>query len=262
MSVDPAEDGLSAVLDPADPQALADAQAVADGAVVFAEAAAATSDGDEGVDNAAPVADATPVPVPRHARWQHYLADLEAYAAVRVPLASHGTLVRVTGLVMEAAGVRAPLGAVCEVQGDTGEPVLAEVVGFNGDRSFLMATGELHGLSSGARVTPRATPMAPPRLGRDNPLWRRREDRGLHLAMGDGLLGRVVDAHGVPMDRLGPLEHVRNAPMIRRPINAMDRDPVRHAAGHRRAGDQRACSPWAAASAWACSQAPAWARAC
>ena len=41
------------------------------------------------------------------------------------------------------------------------------------------------------------------------------------------LLGRVVDAMGVPMDRLGPLTHVRNEPMLRRPINAMDRDPVR-----------------------------------
>ncbi|MFM2404164.1 MAG: hypothetical protein RL223_2044 [Pseudomonadota bacterium] len=164
---------------------------------------------------------------PRLQRWQHFLDDLQARAGWRQELPSHGTLVRVTGLVMEAAGVLAPVGAVCEVRGDSGPPVLAEVVGFHGDRAFLMATGEVHGLHSGAKVSPRATPNAPPLLGRDNPLWRRTEDRGLHLPMGDGLLGRVIDAHGEPMDRAGPLRGVRDEPMSRRPINAMDRDPVR-----------------------------------
>ncbi len=168
-------------------------------------------------------------------RWAHFVEDLQSCAAVRLPLPSHGTLLRVTGLVMEAAGLRVPLGAICDVyptrsaDDASGRPVQAEVVGFHGDRAFLMATGELHGLSSGARVTPRSPPLQPPQLGRDNPLWRRGEDRGLHLPVGDGLLGRVVDAMGEPLDRLGPLQHVRNAPMSRRPINAMDRDPVRNA---------------------------------
>jgi flagellum-specific ATP synthase len=181
----------------------------------------------------------------RAERWAHYLDDLQAYASVRPALQTQGTLVRVTGLVLEAAGVRAPVGSIFEVHvndesnggyggrgSDAGTsrpapPVVAEVVGFNGDRAFLMPTGEIHGLASGARVMPRAVPHAPPQLGRDNQLWRRSEDRGLHLSMGDGLLGRVVDAHGQPMDRKGPLQHVRNEPMTRRPINAMDRDPVR-----------------------------------
>ncbi|MEK8048943.1 flagellar protein export ATPase FliI [Ideonella sp. DXS22W] len=171
--------------------------------------------------------DPTGAESPRLARWAHWLRDLEACAQVRVPLQSHGTLVRVTGLVLEAAGVRAPVGAVCEVRSEGQEPVAAEVVGFNGDRAFLMPTGELHGLASGAHVVPRVTPNTLPQLGRDNALWRRSEDRGLHLPMGDGLLGRVLDAHGQPMDRGGPLQHVRNEPLQRRPINAMDRDPVR-----------------------------------
>ena len=57
--------------------------------------------------------------------------------------------------------------------------------------------------------------------------WRRNEDRTLHLPVGDGLLGRVVDSHGHPMDRKGPIAQVHNEPLIRRPINAMDREPVR-----------------------------------
>ena len=63
----------------------------------------------------------------RTARWQRYLADLQNYAALPQPLESSGTLVRVTGLVLEAAGVRAPVGAVCEVLAEGQAPVLAEV---------------------------------------------------------------------------------------------------------------------------------------
>ena len=164
----------------------------------------------------------------RQRRWTRYLQDLQSYASSPLPLASEGSLVRVTGLVLEAAGVRVPVGSVCEVHTVDNPPVLAEVVGFNGDRAFLMATGELHGLASGARVVPKAMPNVPPRLGRDHHPWRRSEDRGLHVPMGSGLLGRLVDSHGHPLDRKGPLAgEVQTEPMVRRPINAMDRDPVR-----------------------------------
>jgi len=163
----------------------------------------------------------------RGGRWQRYLADLEAYAAVQQPLQAVGTLARVTGLVLEARGVRAPVGAVCDVVSPGQPGVTAEVVGFDADRAFLMPTGEVHGLASGAHVSPRRAPQPAPRFGHDNPLWRRSEDRGLHLPMGDGLLGRVVDSHGDPIDRQGPLANVRPEPMQRRAINAMDRDPVR-----------------------------------
>ena len=172
-------------------------------------------------------------PLPTHrlaaraSHWQRYLADLQAYATLPQPLEAVGTLLRVTGLVLEAAGVRVPVGSVCEVWCPGQVPVLAEVVGFSGDRAYLMPMGEVHGLASGARVVPRPAPSAAPRWGVENHPWRRSEDRGLHLPMGSGLLGRVVDSHGKPLDRLGPLQDVLTEPMVRRPINAMDRDPVR-----------------------------------
>ncbi len=163
----------------------------------------------------------------RGQRWQRYLGDLQDYAQLQQPLESVGTLLRVTGLVLEAAGVRVPVGSVCEITSEGQAPVLAEVVGFNGDRAYLMPTGDMHGMSSGARVVPRTAPRHPPRFGQDQHPWRRSEDRGLHLPMGDGLLGRVVDSHGQPLDRQGPIHGVQPEPMQRRPINAMDRDPVR-----------------------------------
>jgi flagellum-specific ATP synthase len=49
----------------------------------------------------------------------------------------------------------------------------------------------------------------------------------LRLPLGKGLLGRVVDSHGRPLDHLGPITDVEALPMDRGPLNAMDRDPVR-----------------------------------
>ena len=128
----------------------------------------------------------------RAQRWSNYLRDLRNFAEAPQSLDIEGSLVRVTGLVLEAAGVRAPVGAVCEVACDGQPPVLAEVVGFSGDRAYLMPTGEVHGLASGARVTPRPAPLAPPKLGVENHLWRRREDRGLHVVGAAVILALII----------------------------------------------------------------------
>ncbi|MET0519769.1 MAG: hypothetical protein ABW005_13175, partial [Burkholderiaceae bacterium] len=145
----------------------------------------------------------------RQERWSQYLDDLQSFAGNVVPLESQGKLVRVAGLVLEATGVKVPVGSVCEIHMPSSganprrglKPVKAEVVGFSGDRAYLMPTDEIQGLSSGAMVLPRPLPLITPRLGQAMHPWRRGEDRGLHLPMGDGLLGRVVDPHGHPLDR-------------------------------------------------------------
>jgi flagellum-specific ATP synthase len=189
------------------------------------DAESARSARDDGARHATTTATVT-------ARWQRYLADLHGAASETLPLETQGRLVRVTGLVLEAAGIRVPVGSVCEIHqdaiaGDGGVPVVAEVVGFSGDRAYLMPTGDVHGLASGALVVPRPSPLAPIQLGVARHPWRRTVDRTLHLPVGDGLLGRVVDSQGQPIDRKGPLAQVHDEPVARRPINAMDRDPVR-----------------------------------
>ena len=175
--------------------------------------------------NAANASNETSTPNPD--KWSRYLHDMRSFSADAVALETQGLLVRVTGLVLEAAGIRVPVGSVCEVRMEGQPPVIAEVVGFASDRAYLMPTGDVAGLAAGARVVPRPSPVVPMKLGQLRHPWRRNVDRTLHLPVGDGLLGRVVDSHGEPMDRLGPLDHVHKEPLTRRPINAMDRDPVR-----------------------------------
>ncbi len=72
---------------------------------------------------------------------------LEAMGMVR-----EGVLRRAVGLTLEATGCEAPLGARCRVETRGGRWVEAEVVGFAGDRTFLMPTSDLSGLLPNARV--------------------------------------------------------------------------------------------------------------
>ena len=52
------------------------------------------------------------------------------FSADKVPLEIQGLLVRVSGLVLEATGIRVPVGSVCEVLLEGRAAVVAEVVGF------------------------------------------------------------------------------------------------------------------------------------
>ncbi|RYZ09972.1 MAG: FliI/YscN family ATPase, partial [Comamonadaceae bacterium] len=122
--------------------------------------------------------------------------------------------------------LRVPVGSQCLVRMGNQAPVLAEVVGFSDQRAYLMPAGDVHGLSSGASVMP-APPYVPiPRLGEPERDVTARVGV-LRLPLGTGLLGRVVDPQGTPLDHQGPLGDVSAEPLDRQPINAMDRDPVR-----------------------------------
>jgi flagellum-specific ATP synthase len=177
--------------------------------------------------HAARAAPARPAGLATDADWHRLLVDLRASARVAPAYAVSGRLTRVAGLVMEASGLRLPVGAVCTIAQDGGLPVDAEVVGFTDDRLFLMPLSDTTGLRPGARVVPLEDPVPRPRLQQPRHPWRRAEDRSRWLPNGEGLLGRVVDALGRPLDGLGPLGDCERAPVMRRPINAMDRDPVR-----------------------------------
>ena len=161
------------------------------------------------------------------AKWGHFLTEASKRVGSGSGLEVRGTLTRLAGLVLEATGIRVPVGSQCLVSMKSQAPVLAEVVGFSNERAFLMPAGDVHGLSSGASVVPAPAYIAVPRLGERRQIDRAAGHGMLRLPLGDGLLGRVVDAHGAPMDRRGPIEDVTSQALDRQPINAMDRAPVR-----------------------------------
>jgi type III secretion protein N (ATPase) len=124
---------------------------------------------------------------------QHLLRTLQATRTV----AEHGRVVQATGTVLRATGLRARIGQQCRIvdANDTGEPLLAEVIGFAGSEVILAPYGPLQGVAVGAAVQAMADEAQVP--------------------CGPALLGRVVDAFGRPMDErpLEPGPGLRQTPL-------------------------------------------------
>ncbi len=114
-----------------------------------------------------------------------------------------GRLTRMVGLTLEASGCQAAVGDRCEIVTTDGAHLDAEVVGFAGERLFLMPTGDIHGLKPNARVLPR------PYAG--------------SVGVGPGLLGRVVDGACQPLDGRGPIAVEQRVRLTGSPINPLAR---------------------------------------
>jgi flagellum-specific ATP synthase len=161
-------------------------------------------------------------------RWHRYFEDCKAAARASQPFSVSGRLTRVAGLVMEAVGLKLGVGNSCFVLTPSGQRVDAEVVGFSGDRLFLMPSTDIYGLKPGALVVPFDEAVTRvPRLGEDFIPRRRAEDRARQVAVGGALLGRVVDGAGRPLDNRGALLLDRYVPLHSRPFNPLDREPIR-----------------------------------
>ncbi|KAG1458157.1 hypothetical protein G6F57_014748 [Rhizopus arrhizus] len=90
--------------------------------------------------------------VARNLRLASRLDGLRVDTAHGRGLIREGVLRRAVGLTLEAVGCEAPLGASCKVEVVDGGWVDAEVVGFAGERTYLMPSAELHGLLPNARA--------------------------------------------------------------------------------------------------------------
>lgn len=158
-----------------------------------------------------------------------YLRDCGAASKWVRPWLPRGKLVRVSGMVLEVTGLRLPVGASCDVMTQSGHGVEAVVVGFQEDKLFLMPIAEVYGVEPGAEVVPHEDMSAwLPEYGKPRPDQRRQEDHGRQVPVGWGMLGRIVDALGRPLDGKGRLDSDAWMPLFARPFNPMDREPVHH----------------------------------
>jgi len=117
-----------------------------------------------------------------------------------------GTLVRLVGLTLETRGIMAPLGALCEVIGQHGHRVEAEVVGFHEKTLFLMPFADPVGVGPGDTV--------------------RVLDASSKVRLGNGLLGRVIDGRGQPLDGKPLPELPDTLPLLGQALNPMERGPI------------------------------------
>jgi len=117
-----------------------------------------------------------------------------------------GKLTRMIGLTLEAVGCRSTIGGRCMVETVDGVQTEAEVVGFSGERLYLMPTGDIRGLEQDCRVIPTGSSSV--------------------AHVGPALLGRVIDGAGKPLDDEGPIHTAETVPLHGRVINPLKRRPI------------------------------------
>lgn len=123
------------------------------------------------------------------------------------PLPLAGRVVRTIGLVVESIGPRARIGEICELRRARGEASLPlEVVGFRDGTVLTVPLGPTSGIQPGDTIVARGSAATVP--------------------VGDGLLGRVVDGLGHPIDGLGPIAVTADYPLHPQPLNPLEREPV------------------------------------
>lgn len=110
------------------------------------------------------------------------------------------------GMTLEATGVTCNVGDICEIRLASGQIVLAEVIGIRDEITVLMPYQDVDGIGSGSVVT--------------------NTGQKLTISLSDALIGRTIDALGLPIDGGPPLP-----PGVRYSINGnhanpMDRPPI------------------------------------
>ena len=142
----------------------------------------------------------------RDAQLQRRLVSLATRLEELAPPPVEGRLTRMVGLTLEAVGVQAAIGDRCEVRSAQGATMDTEVVGFSGDRLYLMPVGDLHGIEPAARVVP--------------------VRRAGTIAVGPELLGRIIDGSGRALDDLPQPVCSAQVRLAGTPINPLSRQPI------------------------------------
>ena len=123
-----------------------------------------------------------------------------------IPSRVEGTIWSVGRNAIEAVALPVPVGAVCNIQRRSGAPIPAEVIGFQGATTLLASLDGSEGIAPGDKVV--------------------LQDAVATLKVGPAMLGRVIDAAGVPIDDLGPIATLAKVPLDAPPVAAMQRPPI------------------------------------
>ncbi|OTQ75051.1 flagellar protein export ATPase FliI [Gilliamella sp. N-G2] len=127
----------------------------------------------------------------------------------------YGRLVKASGLVLEAVGLKLPLGSNCFVERQLDGKVQAvecEVIGFNGKTLYLMPFESTDGILLDARVYTSQYDLT--------------HFSHKVLPIGTGLLGRIVDAMGKPLDGKPLPENIEYEGLINKSLNPLARTPI------------------------------------
>src|SRR5262245_6100027 len=114
-----------------------------------------------------------------------------------------GQVTDVVGLLVESRGPAVAIGDFCEVATSGGRRIRTQVIGFRSGRVLSMPLEEIDGLRQGDTVSARSDDA--------------------RVEVGPGLLGRVIDGFGKPMDGGPPIEARETYSLYGTPTNPLDR---------------------------------------
>jgi FliI/YscN family ATPase len=132
--------------------------------------------------------------------------QLDAVEAA-VPLGITGRVQAISGLTIEASDLPLPLGCRCRITSLGGRTCLAEVIGFQSERTLLMPLSATAGVSRGDRIENVAA--------------------AARVRCSPSLLGRVLDGLGRPMDGKGPLPAIESRRVDGSSVPPLHREPIR-----------------------------------
>jgi len=135
------------------------------------------------------------------------LAPYRQSLAGRSGLVKAGLVSQVVGMLVESHGPAASVGEICHLAPPGGEDIPAQVVGFRDETLILMPFGPTY------RITP-GTPVVP-------------SGSVLEVPVGEGLVGRVLDALGHPIDGRGPVEAEDRRPTDAQPPSPLSRPLIK-----------------------------------
>lgn len=119
-----------------------------------------------------------------------------------------GKIEKIVGMTIEASGPTCNIGDVCRIfSKDMKSFIRAEVVGFNKENILLMPYTDIEGIGPGSIV--------------DN------TGDQLNVRAGEGLIGRIVDATGEPLDGGKPISYTDEVPITGIPVNPFTRPPIK-----------------------------------
>jgi flagellum-specific ATP synthase len=121
------------------------------------------------------------------------------------PVEKLGRVNQIIGLTIKSRGPRVSLGELCTVTTETGQELIMEVVGFDGDNNILMPLGETNALAPGCQV--------------------KALNSQFKVIVGPELLGRVINGLGDPIDGLGPICG-ESYPVNQLPLNPLEREYI------------------------------------
>ena len=140
------------------------------------------------------------------AEGRSHLEEIQARCSGLHLVSRLGRITDVLPTVFSASGLQAPVGAVCEVVDDSYGHGLAEVTAIQGASTRLMPMGSTLGLRAGLRV----------KVIQERP----------EIGVGPGMLGRILNGHGHPLDSAGPLAVEAYRSLECAPPDALSRPPI------------------------------------